>query len=106
MAGFNYTGYHENGTLYDSEGFDKDGNSEPEEEVIYDSEGFSTTTPFYAQDTELEYNMAGFNYTGYHENGTLYDDEGYNSAGFDNTGWNAANVYNQAYDPTYNVSPS
>ena len=50
--------------------------------------------------------MAGFNSTDYHQNGTLYDDGGYNSAGYDDTGWNAAQEYDQYYDEGYNSSPS
>ncbi|MDC1280427.1 putative Ig domain-containing protein [Pelagibacteraceae bacterium] len=53
----------------------------------YDENGFSTTTPFYHRET-----------------GTLYDENGYNSAGYNSDGYDAAMNYDAAYDE--NASPA
>ena len=86
--GFNKTGMHENGTLYDEEGFDMNG---------FDIDGYN----------ELGYNAKGFDRTGTHENGTLYDNQGYNVNGFNENGFDRngkhenGTLYN---DEGYNVN--
>ena len=62
-------------------GFDRDGNSDSVAGGSYDAYGFSTVTPFYHKVTGTAYNVAGFDSTGYHENGTLYDNDGLDKEG-------------------------
>ncbi|MDC0454662.1 putative Ig domain-containing protein [Candidatus Pelagibacter sp.] len=57
------------------------------EDGSYDENGFSTVTPFYHRDT-----------------GTLYDNDGYNSAGYNYDGYDEASNYDPNYDQ--NISPA
>ena len=57
------------------------------EDGSYDENGFSTVTPFYHRDT-----------------GTLYDNDGYNSAGYNYDGYDEASNYDPNYDR--NISPA
>ena len=57
------------------------------EDGSYDENGFSKVTPFYHKDT-----------------GTLYDNDGYNSAGYNYDGYDRASNYDPNYDQ--NISPS
>ena len=59
--------YHrDTGTLYNPEGFDRDGNSEgsDDDDGTYDDEGFSMVPPYYHRDTGTLYNPEGFDRDG------------------------------------------
>lgn len=111
--GFDATGLHRNGSLFDDYGYDLQGYDQDG----FDVQGFNRAGGYRAapapEVTVPWYDARGFDTAGLNANGTCYDDlgydvfgydmlgydiEGYDRNGFDGAGWNRAGRDAEGYD--------
>ena len=123
--------HRDTGTLYNPEGFDRDGNTDTTADAedyddSYDAEGFSMVPPYYHRDTGTLYNMDGLDKYGntedsgddtydaegfsmvppynHRDTGTLYNPEGFDRDGNSEDGGDSVSYPTWIMEPTFSAS--